>query len=98
MTWIKTVPPNEADQKLKDARNRQRGLYPPEYATEVESLKVVASRETGGGISDSHSLIPDALYHAFSTFGSLMSPELPLSRKQHEMIATVVSVANDCFY
>jgi len=27
-----------------------------------------------------------------------MSPDLPLSRRQHEMIATMVSVTNDCFY
>jgi hypothetical protein len=46
----------------------------------------------------SHSLIPQALYHAFSTFGTLMSPELPLSRRQHEMITTVVSVTNRCKY
>jgi hypothetical protein len=98
MTWIKTVPPSEASEELRDAQRKMRGLYPPEYATEVPSLKVLASRQNGGGISDSHSLIPDALYHAFSEFGSLMSPDLPLSRAQHEMIATVVSVANHCFY
>jgi hypothetical protein len=46
----------------------------------------------------SHSLIPDALYHAFATFGVLMSPELPLTRAQHEMITTVVSVTNRCHY
>ena len=31
-------------------------------------------------IVGSHTLIPDALYHAFSTFGALMSPDLPLER------------------
>ena len=46
----------------------------------------------------SHSLIPQALYHAFSTFGVLMSPDLPLTRRQHEMITTVVSVLNHCHY
>jgi hypothetical protein len=50
------------------------------------------------GIVASHSLLPDALYHAFSTFGALMSPELPLTRRQHEMITTVVSVTNRCRY
>jgi len=45
-----------------------------------------------------HSLIPDALHHAFATFGALMSPDLPLTRRQHEMIATVVSVTNRCYY
>jgi hypothetical protein len=50
------------------------------------------------GIVASHSLIPDALFHAFSTFGVLMLPELPLTRRQHEMITTMVSVTNRCFY
>ena len=77
---------------------RYKQLYPIEYRNEVEILKPVASRETGGSISDSHSLLPDTLYHAFATLGTLLSPELPLSRRQHEMIATLVSVKNDCFY
>jgi alkylhydroperoxidase family enzyme len=46
----------------------------------------------------SHSLIPQALHHAFSTFGALMSPDLPLDRRHHEMIATMVSVTNRCVY
>ena len=50
------------------------------------------------GIVASHSLIPDALNHAFSTFGVLMSPDLPPTRRQHEMISTMVSVTNRCFY
>lgn len=94
MTWIKTVPISEADQKLLDAMQSQRSLYPKEYATpthpvaEGEAAQIVAS----------HSLIPEALYHAFATFGVLMSPDLPLSRSQHEMIATMVSVTNRCVY
>ena len=38
------------------------------------------------------------LFHAFATFGELMSPALPLTRSQHEMITTVVSVTNRCRY
>jgi hypothetical protein len=49
-------------------------------------------------VVESHSLIPDAMFHTFSTFGALMSPDLPLRRDQHEMIATLVSVTNHCFY
>jgi alkylhydroperoxidase family enzyme len=55
-------------------------------------------RPTASWIVASHSLIPQALHHAFATFGALMSPELPLSRRQHEMITTVVSVVNRCHY
>jgi hypothetical protein len=69
-------------------------LYPIEYATPVHPT---ADGETAGIVA-SHSLIPQALYHAFATFGSLMSPDLPLNRRQHEMITTVVSVSNRCHY
>jgi hypothetical protein len=98
MTWIKTIKPKEADETLRAAMNRYKALYPIEYRDEVEVLKIVASAEQGGGISSSHSLLPETLFHAFATFGTLLSPDLPLSRRQHEMIATVVSVINECFY
>jgi hypothetical protein len=42
--------------------------------------------------------MPQALYHAFAAFGAMMSPDLPLSRRHHEMITTVVSVTNRCHY
>lgn len=94
MTWIKTIPFDEADEKLRAAMESQRGLYPSEYA---EPVHPTPDGETSGIVA-SHSLIPDALFHAFATFGVLMSPDLPLTRRQHEMITTVVSVANRCFY
>lgn len=83
----------EADEQLRRAIEGQRAQYPKEYATPVHP--------TGDGTSSivaSHSLIPEALYHAFGTFGALMSPELPLTRRQHEMITTMVSVTNRCRY
>jgi hypothetical protein len=92
MTWIKTVSMDE-DARVKNAIESQRKLYPAEYAAPVHPTADGAS-----GIVASHSLLPDALYHAFSTFGALMSPELPLERRQHEMITTVVSVTNRCRY
>ncbi|HZM91248.1 MAG TPA: hypothetical protein VFF31_32300 [Blastocatellia bacterium] len=93
MTWIKTNPISEGDEALSRAIELQRSLYPIEYSQPVHP--------TGDGTSDivaSHSLIPDALYHAFATFGALMSADLPLTRRQHEMITTVVSVENRCYY
>ena len=94
MTWIRTIPISEADESLRSAMQDQRALYPQEYAVPVHPT-------ADGGPSQivaSHSLIPSALYHAFATFGTLMSPELPLARRQHEMIATMVSVTNRCVY
>jgi len=93
MTWIRTIPSAEADEALRRALEAQRQLYPKEYATPVQPTSDGTS-----GIVATHSLIPDALYHAFATFGVLMSPELPLSRRQHEMITTMVSVTNRCRY
>lgn len=93
MAWIRTVSLNEADEKLLKAIDAQRLVYPIEYATPVHPDPSSASSIVG-----SHTLIPDALYHAFATFGALMSPDLPLSRRQHEMIATMVSVTNRCVY
>jgi hypothetical protein len=93
MTWIKTISP-EADEEVRRAMEAQRELYPKEYAEPVHPTP----DGQGSNIVASHSLIPDALYHAFATFGALMSPDLPLTRRQHEMITTVVSVTNRCHY
>ena len=93
MTWIKTIPLPEASAALIEAISSQRNLYPVEYATPVQPTP-----DGVAGIVASHSLIPQALFHAFSTFGALMSPELPLTRRQHEMITTVVSALNRCHY
>ena len=92
MTWIRTVSP-ETDETLRKAIEDEQGLYPIEYATPVHPGKAGSSE-----IVESHSLIPQALHHAFSTFGALMSADLPLSRRHHEMIATMVSVTNRCVY
>jgi hypothetical protein len=93
MTWIKTIPLADAGPELKQAIEKQRELYPIEYATPVHP-----TGDGTSGIVASHSLIPQALFHAFATFGELMSPKLPLTRSQHEMITTVVSVTNRCRY
>jgi hypothetical protein len=93
MTWIKTVSMEEDDHARK-AMEEQRKLYPIEYTTPVHPVEGGQS----SSIVASHSLIPEALFHAFGTFGALMAPELPLSRRQHEMITTIVSVTNRCQY
>ena len=92
MTWIRVVPFDD-DEKLRAARAAQQALYPIEYAEPTHPRHAQTE-----GIVASHSLIPDALHHAFAAFGALMSPDLPLSRRQHEMITTVVSAINRCQY
>ena len=93
MAWIKTIKFDEADAHLQKILLETRMNYPPEYASPAPKASSINE-----SIIDSHTLIPDALFHAFSTFSALMSADLPLERKQHEMIATVVSETNDCFY
>ena len=93
MAWIRTIPKDEADEDLLKAIEGERAFYPKEYGVPVHPDPSGASSIVG-----SHTLIPQALYHAFATFGALMSPDLPLQRRQHEMIATMVSVTNRCKY
>ena len=93
MTWIKTIR-MEDDERVRNAIMDERKLYPVEYAMPVP----IVNNGVENSIVGSHSLFPDVLYHAFSTYGALLSPELPLRRAQHEMIATLVSVTNRCFY
>jgi hypothetical protein len=93
MTWIKTIRMDE-DERVKKAIEDERKLYPVEYRTPPPAV----DRGEAESITASHSLIPDALYHSFSAFGTMLSPDLPLKRHQHEMIATVVSVTNRCHY
>src|SRR5215469_10348989 len=69
MTWIRTLALAEADEKLRKAIEGEKAFYPKEYAEPVHPDASGASSIVG-----SHTLIPDALYHAFSTFGALMSP------------------------
>jgi hypothetical protein len=96
MTWIRTVPPTEADGPLKSSYEAVYALYPPEYGTEVATIQ--RSDGTADSIVAAHSLIPQALRHALSAYGVLLSKDLPLQRRHHEMIATVVSALNRCFY
>jgi hypothetical protein len=93
MAWIRTAPLEGEEDVVEQAMADQRALYPAEYAQPVQELD-----QGVPGIVASHFLIPRAMYHAFSTFGALMSPDLPLNRRQHEMIATMVSLTNKCHY
>jgi hypothetical protein len=92
MAWIRTTPREGDDDAIARSRAMQRALCPMMYGesgpAELGDDSIVAS----------HTLIPDAQYHAFATFGVLMSPDLPLERRHHEMIATMVSVTNRCRY
>ena len=95
MTWLSTTPYEKADPALRQVYERLRALYPADYAEDVPAV-------TRDGKSDSvvaaHSLIPEAMWHMMAGYAELLRPDLPLSRRQQEMIATVVSAQNGCFY
>ena len=93
MAWIKTIPFEEADEKLQKMLLELRDSYPSEYNDPVPQAS-----KTDESVIASHTLIPEAMFHAFAEFSVLMSPDLPLKRRQHEMIATMVSVTNNCHY
>lgn len=96
MTWIPIIPPQNAEGELREAYGAVYALYPPEYG--IEAAAVRRADGSADSIVAAHSLIPSALRHSMSAYGALLSPALPLSRSQHEMIATVVSALNGCFY
>ena len=97
MTWIKTIPYDQAGPDLRRLYESVRALYPKEYGGDP-----LPSLTRPDGTSDSvvaaHSLIPEAMRHIMSGLGVLLQPHLPLTRRQHEMIATLVSALNSCFY
>jgi len=90
--WIKTDPV-----VMERVGGALRTTYPREYATKADARHVpeAVARES---ILMSHTLLPDVMQHVFAAHSAMMSPDLPLTRAQHEMIATVVSATNDCFY
>jgi hypothetical protein len=97
MTWIKTVPHEQAGPELRGIYETLATLYPPEYAgCSVPSL--VRPDGSSDSIIAAHSLIPEAMRHLFSGFAALLQPQLPLTRRQQEMITFVVSVQNRCFH
>jgi hypothetical protein len=93
MTWIKTRKID--DPSLAQVLSCMDG-YPEEYSTPVPAVS--DGTDDGAKIVLAHSLTPKVLHHSFAAFAEMMSPELPLSRRDHEMIAATVSSLNDCFY
>jgi hypothetical protein len=94
--WIDHIPFEQAGPELRAVYEAIYKEYPKEYAAAVPSLV----RPDGGtdSITAAHSLIPEAMRHMMTGLAVLLKPDLPLSRRQHEMIAAVVSVRNQCFY
>ena len=93
MAWIRTVSLEEADESVLKAMADQRGLYPPEYAKPVQELD-----QGLPGIVASHTLIPAGAPPRVLHVRRLDVAGVALERRQHEMIATMVSLTNRCHY
>ena len=96
MTWIQKRPPGEPEvgQAIRQAMKG----YPPEYAPAHRHERKLPDAVMNDSIVGAHSLMPNALRHVFAGYGAMLDPELPLTRRDHEMIAVVVSAINDCYY
>jgi hypothetical protein len=98
MTWIRPVLPLDPDHPLYAQRLREaREGYPAEYGPPRADSRLPAAvaRES---IMASHALLPDVMFHMFAGYRAMLAPDLPLTRREHELIAVIVSRANDCFY
>jgi hypothetical protein len=96
MAWIETPSPADSDE-LRDALMRLRPLLPSVYNQAPEPGRLPES-VADESIVLSHALLPQVLEPIFLAQARLMAPELPLSRREHELIAATVSALNDCFY
>lgn len=82
MTWIRTIAPGEATGLLKR-------IYDQAIRRAGKVFNVVRCQ----------SLHPEVLDVSMKLYQELMlSPRSPLTRAQREMIAVVVSRANECHY
>lgn len=82
MAWIEMVDEDKAEGKLKEAYEKITGRGSSKVA---HILKV-------------HSLNPQVLEDHLNLYKTIMFAGSNISRKQREMVATVVSAINDCHY
>ncbi len=82
MAWIRMIPDDEADPPLKELYDR---FADPRTSGIDHILKI-------------HSLNPPSLLAHHEFYRTVMRAKSPISRIQREMIAVVVSAANQCHY
>ena len=98
MTWIRTVAPTPDQPELQAAMARTMAGYPEEYGSSRRAERQLPPMVANESIVASHSLIPAALEHMFAGYAAMLDPKLPLSRRDHELIAATVSGLNSCYY
>jgi hypothetical protein len=98
MPWIETHNPSPEHPELVAAMQAALAGYPPEYAPGSTAKKRLPEEVSRDSIVTIHSLAPTVLQHIFTAYREMISPNLPLERRQQEMIAATVSILNDCHY
>jgi hypothetical protein len=93
MAWIETPTSDEATRVLGKLRALLPGVY-----TDPKSAQNLPESVASESIVRSHALLPQVMEPIFLAHARLMDPALPLSRREHELIAATVSALNDCFY
>ncbi len=93
MAWIQT----ESSEEVARILGELRALLPEIYS-DVQSRANLPEAVSSESIVRSHALLPQVMEPIFLAHARLMQPELPLSRREHELIASTVSALNDCFY
>lgn len=96
MARIRTIQPQAATGALRAVYDRLGPQFPPEYARAAPAD--AAAGLNPDGVVSAHSLLPTVMEPIFQALVALMSPDLPLTRRQHEMVNTVVSQVNRCQY
>lgn len=92
MAWIRTPRLPVSHPALGSARA---GLPAEYFAPPSDRLPASVRAES---IVASHALMPDVMAGMFGGYAAMLAPDSPLSRREQEMIAVVVSTLNDCFY
>ena len=97
MTWIKRTLPTESPDIARRLEEIGK-TTPAEYDQAKRHLRQTPPIINNDSIMLAHSLIPDAMEHIFRGYSAMLAPDLPLTRRQQEMIATTVAALNRCFY
>ena len=95
MTWIKTV--NSRRRRRDAAVLWQRHASSIRRSTPI-AVATASTRARAAASRSAHSLIPRASSTRWACSAWRSRPTFRSTRRQHEMIATVVSAVNRCFY
>jgi hypothetical protein len=87
MTWIRAVALGAEDPEVGQARAEALGSYPPKYRPENRGDRRLPPEVMNDSIVAAHSLLPTVLKHVFAGYGAMLDPRLPLTPREHELIA-----------